>query len=185
MRVTALAVSALTLLAAAPALAHEKGDHRERTEQHVFRIGPEDFGGPFEFNMMRGGRLGVQVSSMTDELRKAMGASDGVGILVNRVMDDTPAKKAGLEAGDVIVEVAGEPVGDVGDVWKALAGREGDVKVEVIREKRHKTFTVKIDKAQHPSLNVFGADPELKRQIDELQQQIKELQKRLDRLEKK
>lgn len=185
MRTIALAAAAVSLLAT-PALAHEKDKDRERIErEHVFRIGPEDFGAAFDIGALRGSRLGVQVSTMTDELRTAMGASKDVGILVNRVLDDTPAKKAGLEAGDVIVEVAGEPIAEVGDVWKALSGKDGEVQVEVIREKRHKNFTVKLEKeARHPM--IFGAgDPELRRQIDELQSQVKALEKRLEKLEKK
>lgn len=177
MKAIALALAVSSLLAT-PAFAHERSER-----EHPFRISPEDFG-VFEVNALRGGRLGVQVSPMTEELRLAMGAPRESGILVNRVLEDSAAKKAGVQVGDVLVEVADEPVSDVADVWKALAGKEGDVKVEVIREKRHVHLTAKIEKPERSSL-VFPPDSELRRELEELRAKLRDMERRLDKLEKK
>lgn len=173
------AAAALTLLAT-PAFAYERGD---RGHHGVFQIDPEEFR-VFEFGALRGGRLGVQVSSMTEELRVAMGAPKDVGILVNRVLDDSAAKQAGIEVGDVLVEVAGEPISSVGDVWKALAGQEGDVAVVVIREKRNRNLTAKIEKPERTHA-LFGHDPELRREVEELRTKLRDMERRLEKLEKK
>lgn len=183
MKLHGVALAALTLFAV-PALAHERGEERGE-HPGIFRISPEDFG-LFELNTHRGSRLGVHISTMTEELRVAMGSSRDTGILVNRVVDGSAAKKAGIQVGDVIVEVAGEPVSDVGDVWKALGNKEGDVKIEVIREKRHVNLTAKIEKPQqHPMIGFPQADAELRREVDELRAKLRDLERRLDKMEKK
>lgn len=178
MKAFAFTLAAVSLLAA-PALAHERGSHHPG----VLQIDPEDFG-VFEIGALRGGRLGVQVSPMTEELRVAMGAPKEAGILVNRVQSDSAAKKAGIEVGDVIVEVAGEPIAEVGDVWKALAGKEGDVAVEVIRENRRRNLTAKIEKPERSPL-LLQQNTELQREVEELRAKLRDLERRLDKLEKK
>lgn len=184
MKATVFAAAVLSLLAA-PAFARERDRDREEHEHNgIFRMSPEDFG-VFQLEGMRGTRLGVHVSEMTDELRVAMGASADTGILVNRVVADSPAKKAGVQVGDIIVEVAGEPVSDVGDVWKALADQEGDVKIEVIREKRHVDLTAKIEKAPERMTIGFPPDAALRGEVDELRAKLKEMERRLEKLEKK
>lgn len=58
------------------------------------------------------GFLGVMLGRVTPDLAKAL-AFDSEGVLVNEVMPGTPAERAGFEAGDVIVKLDGEPVGDM------------------------------------------------------------------------
>jgi serine protease Do len=53
--------------------------------------------------------LGVELSQLTPDLRDYFKAENG-GALVNNVREDTPASKAGLKPGDVIVELAGKPI---------------------------------------------------------------------------
>ena len=50
------------------------------------------------------GWLGVEISNLTPELSEGFGFKGTDGVLVNEVMPDTPAEKAGLKAGDIIVE---------------------------------------------------------------------------------
>ena len=181
MKAIVLAVAASTLLAA-PVFARERGESREHGP---FVLDFEDFGAQFEGLRGGGGRLGVQVSKMTEELRVAMGSSPDTGILVNRVLEDSAAKKAGVQVGDIIVEVAGEPIDDVGDVWKVLGSKEGDVKIEVIREKRHVNLTAKIEKPAPLASVAFPHDPELRREVEELRAKLKDMERRLEKLEKK
>jgi S1-C subfamily serine protease len=180
MKALALTLAAVSILAAPSAFAFERGEH-----PGLLQIDPEDFG-VFEIGALRGGRLGVQVSSMTEELRVAMGAPKDMGILVNRVQSDSAAKKAGIEVGDVIVEVAGEPIDSVGDVWKALSGKDGEVAVEVIREKRRRNLTAKIEKpVERAPLQIFQQNAELQREVEELRAKLKDMERRLEKLEKR
>ena len=49
------------------------------------------------------GRLGVRIESLNEDLAGALGAPGKQGVLVLEVLDDTPAARAGLRAGDVIL----------------------------------------------------------------------------------
>jgi len=49
--------------------------------------------------------LGVKVEKLTDQLREYFNVSDGLGVLVAEVVEESPAEKAGLKAGDVITKI--------------------------------------------------------------------------------
>jgi membrane-associated protease RseP (regulator of RpoE activity) len=96
---------------------------------------------------MSQGRLGAQVTDMTEELRDFFGAPKSAGILVSKVIKDSPAAKAGVRVGDVIVEVAGKPIGHSWDVIEATAGKKkGDrVEVVIVRKKRRVKLTATLE----------------------------------------
>jgi hypothetical protein len=79
------------------------------------------------------GRLGVRVDELDKDMAEALGVTSGKGALVREVLQDTPAQKAGLRAGDVIVRVGGDPVDDTDDLTRALRDRQGKVSIEVLR----------------------------------------------------
>jgi serine protease Do len=56
------------------------------------------------------GYLGVYIQDVTPELAKQFGLSQGGGVLVGDVSPDTPASRAGLRKGDVILDLNGSPV---------------------------------------------------------------------------
>lgn len=56
------------------------------------------------------GFLGVQVQEVTSELSESFGLDKPIGALVGQVYPDTPAQKAKLEAGDVILEFNGKTI---------------------------------------------------------------------------
>jgi serine protease Do len=67
-------------------------------------------GGTFSFQMPQSerGRLGVAVQELTPQLGTYFGAKDGV--LIASVSEDSPASRAGLKAGDVVIRINNEPV---------------------------------------------------------------------------
>ena len=76
------------------------------------------------------GWLGVSIQELTPELSSQFGVpKDTKGVLVSDVMDDSPAKKAGFERGDVIVEYDGKPMDSPAHLRNAVAqtfvGKEG------------------------------------------------------------
>ena len=109
--------------------------------------------------------LGVRVQSMTEELREYFKAPRGRGVLVSRVEEDTPAGKAGLRAGDVIIAVDGKGIADRGDIGEALADKEpGDtVAVKIVRDGAEKTLNVEVaerpaPKARHGAFVAPGSE---------------------------
>jgi hypothetical protein len=71
----------------------------------------------------------------------------GDGLLLDGVADDGPAAKAGLRAGDRIVEVAGAPVKNITTYMEAMsAQKRGEIiDVEVLRDGKRKSIKVKLD----------------------------------------
>ncbi len=67
----------------------------------------------------RGPRLGIRYHELSDQLAAYFKVDDGV--LVSSVDEGSPAAKAGLKAGDVIVKLDGKPVGDASDLGSAVA----------------------------------------------------------------
>ncbi len=90
------------------------------------------------------GRLGLQVSSMTPELRMFFGAKPEVGILVQRVESGSPSALGGLRVGDVVISVDGDTIEEIGEVADALSDRNKGDKVEivVVRKKSRRTLKV-------------------------------------------
>lgn len=90
------------------------------------------------------GWLGISIQEMTDALAKEFGAPDTTGALVAEVMDESPARKAGLERGDIIRTYGGTEVKDAAHLRTLVAesapGRQ--VVLTVWREKRSRSMEV-------------------------------------------
>ena len=67
------------------------------------------------------GWFGVSIQEVTPELAKSFGLKDGKGALVAQVVPGSPAEKAGIEQGDVIVEFDGKAVGESKDLPQIVA----------------------------------------------------------------
>lgn len=104
--------------------------------------GLDDLG---NFTMLGRGRLGVHVQDLNDGLGEALGVPDGNGVLVVDVIDDTPAKRAGLRAGDVITRVGDASVDDTNELRRALRERDGNVTITVIRKGVRRTVEADLE----------------------------------------
>lgn len=56
--------------------------------------------------------IGLVVQDMTEEIAKSLNVPDAHGVIINNVMPNSPADKAGMSRGDIIEEFAGQPVKD-------------------------------------------------------------------------
>lgn len=105
-------------------------------------------GGVFVWRSGATRQLGVIVTNLNKQLGDYFGVADGKGLLINDVRTDSPAAKAGLKAGDVIVEIDGKKVENNADLIKVVnEKKEGSVSVTVIRDKNRQVFTVEPNKA--------------------------------------
>jgi len=88
--------------------------------------------------------LGVQLQPMTDELRELFKAPEGTGLLVVRVHGDSPAQRAGLVVGDVIVRMGRKTIRSIADVYRVLDFFDpGDaIDIEIIRDKESRMVTI-------------------------------------------
>lgn len=67
------------------------------------------------------GYLGVQIQNVTADIAGALGLPDAHGALVAQVNPDTPAAKAGLVAGDVVISLNGVKITDSRDLSRSVA----------------------------------------------------------------
>ncbi|HEY7532800.1 MAG TPA: DegQ family serine endoprotease [Nitrospiraceae bacterium] len=105
------------------------------------------------------GWLGVSIQDLTPELANQFGLGDTKGVLVSDIMDDSPAKKAGIERADVIVEFDGKAMDSPTHLRNAVAQTPIGKKVtlKVIRDKKPKTLEVTV--AEQPkSVSQGGPD---------------------------
>src|SRR5215470_16025469 len=106
------------------------------------------------------GWLGVTIQHMTPELAKSLGVEESHGALVADVTSNSPAAKAGMERGDVIVRYNKKKVEDSGALPTLVAGTPiGEtVPVEVVRNGKAKTLNVTVAKLTEQK--AAGADEE-------------------------
>ncbi len=99
-----------------------------------------------EYGYVRRPRIGAQVSDVTAVDAEAYGLDEVSGAEINSVDDDSPAGRAGLEIGDVVVALDGEEVENANDLTTALAERDpGDeVTLTVVRDGRRRNISVEL-----------------------------------------
>ncbi len=103
-----------------------------------------------EHGEVRRAVIGVQISAVSQEDATVAGLKDISGVLVGGYSDDnSPARAAGLEAGDVIIAADGKPTDRVSTLQRIIRSHEpGEtVTLDVMRYGTKKTFRVKLGKA--------------------------------------
>lgn len=100
-----------------------------------------------------GAYIGIRMSSLSKQLGEHFGVEKGRGVLITEVEDDSPAQKAGLKAGDVIVAVDGDKVWDFEDVTEVVdESREGDkLSITVMRDKKEVSLDVEVAERERKS----------------------------------
>jgi serine protease Do len=99
---------------------------------------------------VRRGWLGVQIQDIDKDLAASFGLKKPEGALVGDVVSDSPAAKAGLQVGDVILAFDGKDVESAKSLSLAVAaaGPSDKVPVRVLRDQNEKTLQVKLGEAE-------------------------------------
>jgi len=129
------------------------------------------------------GWLGVSIQELTPELAKGFGLKEPRGVLIADVVKDSPADRAGLTSGDVLVEFDGKRVDTPQDLQKIVAATAPGkgVPVKVWRDKGEKTLEIKLGETPEETVamepgggkgkNLLGLDarpitPDIQRQLN-------------------
>ncbi len=147
--------------------------------------------------------VGVTLRELSQEMSSYFGIKDGIGFLVEEIMADGPAKKAGLKIGDVILKADGKRLKAVTELSEMIQNRKkGDkVRIELIRDKKPMTLDIEIGEEERGPEDFFrsfpnfstemmdlmrGNDPSNGNPIDEFYQRNQEKIKRItDEMEKR
>ena len=103
-----------------------------------------------KYGETRRGWLGVKIQSVTDDIAESMGLDKPRGALIADVTRTGPAEKAGIEAGDVIVEFNGRPVNQMRDLPRIVAETEigRQVAVKLLRKGQEITVTAEVGRLE-------------------------------------
>ena len=104
-------------------------------------------GDDFNFHFGSRRQIGVSLVRMTKQLSDSFGVTGGA--MISEVRENSPAAKAGLKAGDIIVEIEGKPVKSEGDLIRALnEKKEGELTLTVVRDRNRQTIKVVPEEAK-------------------------------------
>jgi len=106
------------------------------------------------------GYLGVMIQEVTPDLAKAFGLPSAEGALVGDVTPDSPGGRAGLQKGDVVVAMNGQPISDFQDLRLRISqSAPGEtVKLQVVRNKDKRELTATL--GELPNETATGTSPE-------------------------
>jgi serine protease Do len=91
-------------------------------------------------------RLGIYPQDVTPAIARQFGVKDSRGALIGQVEDDSPAQKAGLKNGDIILEVNGKEITDANQLRNAISVMQPDsnASLRVWRDGAQHTMPVKL-----------------------------------------
>ena len=123
------------------------------------------------------GYLGVAIQELTQNLAKSFGLKQAKGALVSSVAEDSPAERAGIKQGDVIVAYQGNPIEDPAvlqrEVTRTPVGTKATLKV--IRDGREQEVTATIGE-QSETAKVASADSSMENALAGVEVQSLDLQ---------
>lgn len=144
------------------------------------------------------GYLGVSTENLSEAMKIALDLD--YGLLVKKVHEDSPAEKADIKTGDIILEIDGDEITDYKTLKNLVEARPNDkVKIRMYRsnksitkdielgERTRTTASIDFDIPDFKSLKeLWGqGSKELKEELEKLKEEVKQLREDLEDLKKK
>ena len=135
-----------------------------------------------------GGYLGIVLQELNPDLAPYFSVKTGEGVLIVRVENETPAEKAGLKAGDVIVQMGERTIKDADAVHEVLADlKKGEaVAITVIRHGKKEKVKAEAEFNRHKRIiRIFRGDKDMDNEcleINDLDIEIPEMDIELPQL---
>nr|WP_211263212.1 DegQ family serine endoprotease [Thioalkalivibrio nitratireducens] len=109
------------------------------------------------------GQLGIAVQDLTPDLAQAFSLQVSSGAVVTRVEPGSPADRAGLRSGDVVLETGGRPVRNATDLRNRIGLlRVGtEVRLRILRNGREQSVVARIEAPQRQELDGASIDARL------------------------
>ncbi len=109
-----------------------------------------------KFGHTKRGRIGVSFQQVTDDIAESLGMEEGQGALVSSVVEGGPADKAGIHAGDIIIEFEGKVIKKRNElpIWVANTEVGKKVKLVVLRKGKRKNIKLIIDELPEDTANI-------------------------------
>ena len=100
-----------------------------------------------EFGDIKRGLLGVSIQALTPDLAKAFEIERDYGVVISMVAPDSPAERAGLEVGDIVLSINDKPTRTVADMrnFIGLLRAGSKITLEVLRDERRMKVTAVIE----------------------------------------
>ncbi len=95
------------------------------------------------YGEVRRGRLGVVIQDLTPDIAKALNIARSQGAVITQVEPGSPAEKAGIQAGDVVVEVNGRPVRNSSDLRNRIGLVRIGEQVELTLQRNGKRHVIR------------------------------------------
>jgi serine protease Do len=113
-----------------------------------------------EHGMVTRGWIGVEIQPVTKDIADSLGLKKAEGALVAEPQPNSPAVKAGIDAGDVITAVDGKPIKDPRDLAKRIGAMapKTEVKLSVLHKGTEKTIALAL--GELPKEKVAKAQPQ-------------------------
>ena len=106
------------------------------------------------------GYLGVGIENLSDAMQTALDLNQGV--IVNKVYEDSPAEKGGIEVGDVILKIDDDEIADYGDLKVVVKAKPNErVAMRIHRAGKTKTKYIELGEKKHKRIELDLEIPDL------------------------
>ncbi|MDZ7662293.1 Do family serine endopeptidase [Thiohalophilus sp.] len=104
-----------------------------------------------EHGEVKRGWLGVAIQNINDNLAESLNLDeDQKGVIITSILNNGPADKAGLQPGDVITRIDGQPVTDVATALDLISGNRPGSKIRIQGLRQNDAFDKTVKVAQRP-----------------------------------
>jgi serine protease Do len=111
------------------------------------------------------GQLGVMIGELTKDVADYFKLDATKGVMINEVLEGSPAQKAGLEVGDVILKMDGQDVEGVGPLRNRIAAIPPGTKVTLLIYRKGKEQTVTVSVGELSDTSAKADAPELSKKL--------------------